>query len=341
MAGDPADVGSAPEDVVVLQVEGPFRGQRGMQQVAAGAVLHTLGLAGGAAGVEQEQRMLGTDPFGLAGARQVVGQLVHPAVTRLVPGDVAAGALVDHDVLQGLAAAQRDGLVDDGLQRQLLAPAQLLVGGDDHHRAGVLYTVAHRLRREAAEDHRVDRADARAGLHRNHALDAHRHVDDDAIALFHAARAQAVGHLAGARQQFLVGDARDLAVVGLEDDGHLVALAGFDVSVQTVVGHVQRAVLEPLEERRLALVEYFRERCLPGNVLTCQFGPEAFVVGLGLLHQGLVGRHARHPGALHRGLAWRVDRQDVVGRRCVHEGLLEIARAWACDQTAAEVKARL
>jgi hypothetical protein len=46
VAGDPADVGGAPEHVVGLQVEGPLRRQRRVQQVAAGRVLHALGLAG-------------------------------------------------------------------------------------------------------------------------------------------------------------------------------------------------------------------------------------------------------------------------------------------------------
>jgi hypothetical protein len=35
VAGDPADVGGAPEDVVRLDVEGPLHGQDGVQQVAA------------------------------------------------------------------------------------------------------------------------------------------------------------------------------------------------------------------------------------------------------------------------------------------------------------------
>jgi hypothetical protein len=51
-----------------------------------------------------------------------------------------------------------------------------------------------------------------------------------------------------------VGDLGDLAVVGLEDDGGLVAQAALDVAVQAVVRDVERAVLEPLEERRVARV---------------------------------------------------------------------------------------
>jgi hypothetical protein len=66
VAGDPADVGGTPEHIVGLQVEGPLHGQDGVQQIAAGGVLHALRLAGGTGGVEQEQRMLGIDPFRFA-----------------------------------------------------------------------------------------------------------------------------------------------------------------------------------------------------------------------------------------------------------------------------------
>ena len=67
--GDPADVGRAPEDVGRLVVEHPLHGEHRPQQVAAGGVLHALGLAGRARGVEDEQRMLGVDPGRLAGRR--------------------------------------------------------------------------------------------------------------------------------------------------------------------------------------------------------------------------------------------------------------------------------
>ena len=53
---------------------------------------------------------------------------------------------------------------------------------------GILDAVLERHRRETAEHHRVDGADARAGVHRDDGLDGQRHVDDDAIALLHALR---------------------------------------------------------------------------------------------------------------------------------------------------------
>ena len=61
------------------------------------------------------------------------------------------------------AAGLVAGGVDIGLERNLAAAAQAFVGGDDDGRFAVLDAAGDRIRREAAEDHRMHRADARAG----------------------------------------------------------------------------------------------------------------------------------------------------------------------------------
>jgi hypothetical protein len=81
-----------------------------------------------------------------------------------------------------------DRAVDGLLEAEPAAAAQALVGGDHHPRAGVEDAVADRLGREAAEDDRVDGADARAGEHRVGELGDHRQVDADAVAAAHAVR---------------------------------------------------------------------------------------------------------------------------------------------------------
>ena len=158
------------------------------------------------------------------------------------------------------------------------------------------------VRGEAAEHDRVGRADAGAGLHRDHALDRHRHVDHDAVALDQAARLERIGQPAGALEQLAVGHPGDAAVVGLEDERHLVAEAGLDVPVEAVVRGVQGAVVEPVEERRLARVEHVLERRAPAEQLARQPRPVGLVVALGLVAQRAVGRHARHVGILHRAV---------------------------------------
>ena len=57
VAGDPADVGRAPVDVLVADVEHPLHRLLGVEVVAGRGVLDALRLAGRAAGVEDEQQV--------------------------------------------------------------------------------------------------------------------------------------------------------------------------------------------------------------------------------------------------------------------------------------------
>ena len=137
VASDPANVGGAPKHVRRLQVKGPIHRQLGPQQIAAGAVLHTFGFAGGAGGVQHKEWVLGTDKFRLANRRGFGSHFVHQTVA---PSDhVARGgrALVHDDILNRLAAAHVQAFVNDGFQGQFFTAAQLVVGGDDGYRTSV------------------------------------------------------------------------------------------------------------------------------------------------------------------------------------------------------------
>src|SRR6185312_4207189 len=81
--GDPADVGRAPVDVLLAQVEHPLHRRLYLHQVPGGGVHHPLGLAGGAAGVEDVERVLAVHRHGGA----VGGGGGH----QLAPFQVAAG----------------------------------------------------------------------------------------------------------------------------------------------------------------------------------------------------------------------------------------------------------
>ena len=71
VAGDPADVGGAPVDVGLgVQVEDVLVGERDLREVAAGGVQDALRLAGRAAGVEDEQRVLGRERLGARARRR-------------------------------------------------------------------------------------------------------------------------------------------------------------------------------------------------------------------------------------------------------------------------------
>src|SRR5580704_18226125 len=64
VSGDPANVGGAPVDVFIVNVEDVFAGDVGADHVAAGGVNDALGLAGGTAGVEYIERVFGVHRFG-------------------------------------------------------------------------------------------------------------------------------------------------------------------------------------------------------------------------------------------------------------------------------------
>ena len=101
--------------------------------------------------------------------------------------------------------------------------------------------------REAAEHHRVDGADARAGQHGVGRLGDHRQVDGDAVALLDAELLQHVGHAADFAVQLAVGDLlRFGRIVAFPDDGDLVGALG-EVPVDAVGRDVQHAVVEPAD----------------------------------------------------------------------------------------------
>ena len=95
VAGDPADVGGAPVDVFVVQIEDEPGGPHRLQQIAGGGVQDAFGLAGGAAGVKDEERLLGIK--GKSGAILTRGsfEVVPPEVAAFLPGDFFAGAADD------------------------------------------------------------------------------------------------------------------------------------------------------------------------------------------------------------------------------------------------------
>ena len=145
VAGNPADVGRAPEHVIGLQIKSPVHGQLGPQQVAAGRVLHALGLAGRARCVKNKERMLGAH-----GHRRAHGALAFDGLGKCLVATghhiaSAGSALVDVHGLDRLAAAHGQAFVHDGFKGQLFAAAHLEVGGDDRHGTGVNDALLQRL----------------------------------------------------------------------------------------------------------------------------------------------------------------------------------------------------
>ena len=172
--------------------------------------------------------------------------------------------------------------VDGGLDGRGLALAPPAVGGDQRLGVGDLHPLPDRLGREPAEHDVVRRADPRAREHRDDDLGDHRQVDPDDVALADAQVLERVREPLHVAVQLGVGDRALLALLAGPVERDAVAVAGLDVPVQAVVGHVQLAVGEPLVERRVRVVEHGRERLVPvqGSRL---LGPERVRVELGLL----------------------------------------------------------
>src|SRR3546814_3102870 len=125
---------------------------------------------------------------------------------RRPPRSTRTDTLVPYTPLFRAAVAQRR--IGVGLEGNLTAAAQALVGGDHAVRLAVLDAPGEGIRREAAEHHRVDRADARAGQHGIGGFRNHRHVDGDAVALLDAARLQGIGEAADVLEELTIGDVR-------------------------------------------------------------------------------------------------------------------------------------
>ena len=244
VAGDPADIGRAPEDVVFLEVKDVFMRHRGPEEIAAGGVQHAFGLARGTGRVQNEQRVLGAHRLGRAIGGDGGADFMEPVVTAFGHRDVGARALYDEHFLDG-ATGDTCSFVSVHFQGNGLAAAQAFVGRDENFRAAIYDAASERFGREAAEDDRVDGPDARAGEHGIGGLKDHRHVDGDAVALPDAEFLQDVGELAHGGVEVAVGDRVAVArIIALPDEGGLVA-AGFEVAVDAVGGDVEDAVRIP------------------------------------------------------------------------------------------------
>ena len=204
--------------------------------------------------------------------------------------DRRARAAHDHDMID--AADFRDRGVDIGLERNLASAAQAFVGGDDEIGFAILDAAGNRVRREAAEDHRMDRADARAGEHRIRGFRDHRHIDGDAVALLHDAVAHDVGEAADLVVQFLIGDVLAIfRIVAFPDDRGLVG-ALRQVAVDAVIGGVERAVLEPLDRdvaRLVGGVLHLGEGLHPADALGLLAPERVGVLDRGRVHLLVLG----------------------------------------------------
>ena len=303
VAGDPADIGGAPIDILIAHVEDVFAGGIGAGEVTAGGVQDALGLPGGARGVEDEKRVLGIETFRLVLCGGVPGFLMPPMVPPRLHGNVIAGALDDEDVRDLAVFLQR--LVHDGLEGDNFPAPPSAVRRDDRGGSGVLKPVEDGLGGETAEYDIVHRANAGAGEHRDGGLRDHRHVDQDAILRFHPARQQDVGELADLAVELGIGDGAGIARLSLPDDRSLVRARPEGVAVHAVFGDVKLPADKPLRVRGLPFQD-LGKRLLPGEFV--RLGrPEFLGLFDGMFVKLFVFGHGADAGFLGKFLRRLVD----------------------------------
>src|SRR5258708_3119542 len=158
--GDPADVCHAPVNVFGMNVLVILGSAGDVGEIAAGAVLAALGLAGGAAGIHQEERSFGVLGDGLDDLAAIFfDDFVDEEVAAHDHGRfgcVFSGiAFPDEDLVDALALFRRGlhGDIGAGLVIHPLAVAALAVGVDEHAAAGISGAEPARFAPDTAADH--------------------------------------------------------------------------------------------------------------------------------------------------------------------------------------------
>ena len=240
--------------------------------------------------------MLRIDPLRIAGRRLVGDRVVPPDIAARSHRDRRAGTL-QHEHGRDAHAALGERFVGGGLELDHLTATPATVGGDHAARAGVLDPVFQRDRRETAEHHRVDRADARAGLHRDHRFGHQRQIDHHTVTATDAPRLERVGEAADLGMQLAVAQATGVARLALEHDRSAMPVFR-EVHIEAVVRDVQRAIGEPAVIGRRRLIDRLGERALPGDLRARELRPESERIGCGTPVQlgEIFGRQGRGRG---------------------------------------------
>jgi hypothetical protein len=185
-----------------------------------------------------------------------------------------------------------------------------VAGGDDEAGVAVDDAGVQGVGGEAAEDDRVDGADARAGEHGDDGLGDHRQVDRDPVALRHAVRLEGAGGPRDLLEELGVGDVPAVPGLALEVDGDAVAVAGGDVPVDRVLARVERAVREPARDGGVRPVQGLGGLRAPRQKLAGLLQPELLAVGRGPLEE--LGLGVRLGGELRTGRKGPRLREQVV-----------------------------
>ena len=208
VADHPADVGGGPPHFARIDAVEIFHRPFERDHVAAIVAHHAFRPPGRARGVENVERIGRSHRHAVIDRAGVNERMI----ANRRPIMIAAG---DHGrfrlrPLQDQACARlvlrkRNRFVEKRLVVHDAAGLDAAARRQNHFRLCVVDAGRQFARREAAEHHRVNGADARAGEHGDHGFRHHGHVEDDAVALFDAEIAQHGGEHLRLGQQPVVG----------------------------------------------------------------------------------------------------------------------------------------
>ena len=193
MAGDPADVGRAPVNIIFLGLEDILEGIGRIDHVAAAGMEDALGLARGAGGVEDEERIFAVG-FDCRALSLHAFDFIVPPLVLWSHFTGAACSAEDQCCFNGGAFFQ--GLVNDCFEGNGFIAAHEFIGRDDHFTGAVVDAVGQGAGGEAGEDDGVDGADAGAGQEGEDGFGHHGHVEAYAVAFRDADLAQHIGRFA-------------------------------------------------------------------------------------------------------------------------------------------------
>ena len=180
-------------------------------------------------------------------------------VVQVSPATGSKGASPRSTTTAAGGVLHRQGPVQQRLVGHDLARARTAVGAHDHLGRGIVDALRQVDRGEAAEHHRMHRADAGAGQHGEDGLGHHGHVQQDAVAAFHAQ----FEHGGGGVDLFIDILARDRSRSTSVDTDQRRILRLREPPVDGVVTEIGLAAHEPLGEGRPGEVQHGLERRFP------------------------------------------------------------------------------
>ncbi len=245
VTGDPAGIGGAPVDVIISDIKDVLRRIVGADRIPTAGVHDALRRSGGAARVEDEERILGIHWFSRAFAALAVHQVVVVDLhLRVESHGIVRIAPQDNNPLH--TRCVDDCFLDDLFEGDRFAAPISVVSSDDQLCTGAPDPLVERVDAEPTEDNRVDGPNTSTGQHRDDLLGHHRHVDADPVALPDAETRKTVCEPADCVEELTVG-VGPLLVLGLAPpyECDLIASLVLNVTVQTVVGDVELSVQEP------------------------------------------------------------------------------------------------